>query len=99
MKCSWIYLLGSFKSKFQEHGFEPVDISQCSIMSKLKDPRQIWYGIEPGTLVNLEDKAVYRSTIYSESEKHKTDIQIHLENWDDFEGFKYIFDHLIKADI
>jgi len=63
-----------------EHGFEPVDISQCSIMSKLKDPRQIWYGIEPGTLVNLEDKAVYRSTIYSESEKHKSDIQIHLEN-------------------
>ena len=49
-------------------------------MSKLKDPRQIWYGIEPGTLVNLEDKAVYRSTIYSESEKHKSDIQIHLEN-------------------
>ena len=57
-----------------------MDISNCDIMAKQKDPRQIWYGVEPGTLVNLEEKSVYRSTIFTDSEKTKSHIQIHLEN-------------------
>ena len=36
-------------------------------MKQRKDLRQIWYGVEPGTIVNLEDKEVYRTKFTDES--------------------------------
>lgn len=51
----------------KEFGYEPIDVNQNEIMKQRKDLRQIWYGVEPGTIVNLEDKEVYRTKFTDES--------------------------------
>jgi len=62
----------------RKYGYEPIDTTSCSIMQQKKDPRQIWYGIEPGSLVNLEEKIVFRSGIFTETDKPV--MQQQLEN-------------------
>lgn len=47
----------------QKFGYELPDLSlekNKSMFEMKKDPRQIWYGLEPGWLVNMEDKSVLK---------------------------------------
>ncbi len=47
----------------QKYGYQLPDSfseSEKELLSKRKDPRQIWYGLEPGWLVNLRDKVVLK---------------------------------------
>ena len=46
-----------------------------------KSPRQIWYGIEPGSLVNLAEKRVYKAYESPEEGEEKSIAQVQLENW------------------
>lgn len=49
----------------QKYGYTLPDITQDPLypmLSRRKDPRQIWFGLEPGWLVNLTDKQVLRPT-------------------------------------
>nr|CAG4636884.1 EOG090X03LH [Ceriodaphnia reticulata]SVE72843.1 EOG090X03LH [Ceriodaphnia reticulata] len=47
----------------QKYGYELPDLKQdpqfLSIMLERKDPRQIFYGLNPGWVVNLKDKKIY----------------------------------------
>ena len=44
----------------QKYGYELPE--KRPLMSIRKDPRQIFYGLEPGWLVNLRDKEILRPT-------------------------------------
>lgn len=45
----------------QKYGYEPPDYAQAEDwMSETKDPRQVFYGLEPGWIVNLPDGAIYK---------------------------------------
>ncbi|KAH8859180.1 39S ribosomal protein L15, mitochondrial [Schistosoma japonicum] len=49
----------------QKYGYRPTDFSSSSesiqkLMSMRKDPRQIFYGLEPGWLVSIPDKVVLK---------------------------------------
>ncbi len=47
----------------QKFGYELPDINNDPMKNLLlqsKDPKQIWYGLEPGWLVNLKDKVVLK---------------------------------------
>ena len=49
----------------QKYGYVLPDISEDPLYSMLmmrKDPRQIWYGLEPGWVINMKDKAVMKPT-------------------------------------
>lgn len=47
----------------QKYGYKLPDSSKFSSLFRLrKDPRQIFYGLEPGWLVNLKDQAVLKPT-------------------------------------
>lgn len=63
-----------------EFGFEHVDISKCNVMSMTKSPRQIWFGIEPGCLVNLAEKKVYKAFEPTNDLSEKSIAQQQLEN-------------------
>ena len=45
-----------------------------------KSPRQIWFGIEPGSLVNLAEKKVYKPYEPAEEEEEPSIAQIQLQN-------------------
>ncbi|CBY33637.1 unnamed protein product [Oikopleura dioica] len=64
----------------KELGYENVNISTCDIMSMEKSPRQIWYGIEPGSLVNLAEKKVYKPFEPAEEGEEPSIAQIQLQN-------------------
>ena len=47
----------------QKFGYELPDLEkdpQREMFQRRKDPRQIWYGLEPGWLVNLKDEMVMK---------------------------------------
>ncbi|ELU18877.1 hypothetical protein CAPTEDRAFT_161630 [Capitella teleta] len=47
----------------QKYGYELPDISKdpdYEMLKLKKDPRQIWYGLEPGWVVNMLDKAILK---------------------------------------
>ncbi len=47
----------------QKYGYNLPDLSedpQLSMLQMRKDPRQIWFGLEPGWVVNLKDKCVLK---------------------------------------
>lgn len=44
---------------------------QSHILKAKKDPRQVFFGLEPGWLVNLKDKTVYKPTNQTLSEYYK----------------------------
>lgn len=49
----------------QKYGYELPDIRNSvkqEMLSERKDPRQIFYGLEPGWVVNLEDKVILKPT-------------------------------------
>jgi len=46
----------------QKYGYELPDLSNNLLMNLRKDPRQVFYGLEPGWLVNLRDKEILRPT-------------------------------------
>lgn len=46
----------------QKYGYELPDTKGNPLFSIRKDPRQIFYGLEPGWLVNLRDKEILRPT-------------------------------------
>lgn len=48
-------------------------------MNQTKDPRQIWFGVEPGSLVNLDEKVVYRAADFA-ADHAPSIIQQQLEN-------------------
>ena len=45
----------------QKYGYELPE-SDNPLMKIKKDPRQIFYGLEPGWLINLRDKEILRPT-------------------------------------
>ena len=49
----------------QKYGYELRDLSDHPLKDLLnmsKDPRQIWYGLEPGWVVNFKDKLIIKPT-------------------------------------
>jgi large subunit ribosomal protein L15 len=46
----------------QKYGYTlPEDVGSDDDMMRVhKDPRQVFYGLEPGWIVNLKDKAIYK---------------------------------------
>lgn len=47
----------------QKYGYELPKIEddpQYEMFSEVKDPRQVFYGLEPGWLVNLVEKTIIR---------------------------------------
>ena len=49
----------------QKYGYVLPDITKDPLMTMLlmrKTPRQIWYGLEPGWIVNLRDKCILKPT-------------------------------------
>ena len=45
-----------------------------------KSPRQIWFGIEPGSLVNLAEKKVYKAYEPAKEGEERSIAQVQLEN-------------------
>lgn len=46
----------------QKYGYQLPDLKKDPALDMLlerKDPRQIFYGLQPGWLVNLKDKTIY----------------------------------------
>jgi large subunit ribosomal protein L15 len=46
----------------QKYGYELPNIESDPIMKLRKDPRQVFFGLEPGWVVNLRDKQILRPT-------------------------------------
>lgn len=46
----------------QKYGYELPDLESEPIMRIRKDPRQVFYGLEPGWVVNLRDKEILEPT-------------------------------------
>lgn len=49
----------------QKYGYELPKIEddpQYEMFNEIKDPRQIFFGLEPGWLVNLAERAIIRTT-------------------------------------
>jgi hypothetical protein len=47
----------------QKYGYKLPDVSKLSQLFHLrKDPRQIFYGLEPGWLINLKDQTILKPT-------------------------------------
>ena len=49
----------------QKYGYELKDLTNDPMKDVLmmrKDPRQIWYGLEPGWVVNFKDKVILKPT-------------------------------------
>ena len=44
----------------QKYGYKLPDTSSDAVCQMQKRPEQIWYGLEPGWIVNLEDKTILR---------------------------------------
>ena len=45
----------------QKYGYEVSEITE-EFLRESKDPRQVFYGLEPGWLINLADKEIYKPT-------------------------------------
>ena len=43
----------------QKYGYELME-HQDDVLKESKDPRQIFYGLQPGWVVNLADKTIYK---------------------------------------
>ena len=49
----------------QKYGYKFIDITKdpdSEMLLMTKDPRQIWYGLEPGWAINLLDKCILKPT-------------------------------------
>jgi len=46
----------------QKYGYELPDLSNQPIMKVRKDPLQVFFGLEPGWVVNLRDKEILKPT-------------------------------------
>ncbi len=49
----------------QKYGYELPDLRQdplFDMLCKRKDPRQIWFGLSPGWVVNLKDRTILKPT-------------------------------------
>lgn len=47
----------------QKFGYSLPDIDQdplCGMLKRRKDPRQIWFGLEPGWVVNTQEKVILK---------------------------------------
>ena len=44
----------------QKYGYDLPDIIEEEFLKVNKDPRQVFYGLEPGWIVNLKDKSIYK---------------------------------------
>ncbi len=44
----------------QKYGYAPPDYSVSSMLKLRKDPLQIFYGLEPGWIVNLKEKSILK---------------------------------------
>lgn len=56
----------------QKYGYILPDISNDPLLLKRKDPRQIFFGLEPGWIVNLSDKVVLKPADEKISQYYKT---------------------------
>ena len=56
----------------QKYGYElPKKFNEEYLLEE-KDPRQVFYGLHPGWLVNLADKEIYKPTEQEQLEYYKT---------------------------
>ena len=49
----------------QKYGYELPDLNtapQRDMLLESKDPRQIFFGLEPGWMINLKDKVILKPT-------------------------------------
>ena len=53
----------------QKYGYEVAEISE-EYLKETKDPRQTFYGLEPGWIVDLKDKVIIKPTKDSELYKY-----------------------------
>ena len=59
----------------QKYGYElpdMMDFYQSGYLLEEKDPRQVFYGLHPGWLVNLADKEIYKPTEEDQTDFYKT---------------------------
>ena len=59
----------------QKIGYELPDFAKeplKEMLSMRKDPRQIWYGLEPGWIVDINDKVILKPTDEKLTEYYKT---------------------------
>ncbi len=57
----------------QKYGYElPKSVAGDELMRQHKDPRQVFYGLEPGWVVSLKEKAIYKP-VDKELEKYYRD--------------------------
>ena len=81
----------------QKYGYELPDVTQdpqFEMLTKRKRPEQIWFGLEPGWIVNLQDRTILqpKSAVAKEyyeakhiyggklKEVFETDKEVHLKN-------------------
>ena len=65
----------------QKYGYELKDLTndpKLELMLRRKDPRQIWFGLWPGWLVNLQDKFIVKPKDKDYEEYYKSWIKIKL---------------------
>ena len=56
----------------QKYGYDLPDTITDSYLLEEKDPKQVFYGLHPGWLVNLADKEIYKPTEEEHLEYYKT---------------------------
>ena len=59
----------------QKYGYALPDISEdphFEMLMRRKDPRQIWFGLEPGWVVNVQDKIILKPTDDTLKEYYKS---------------------------
>lgn len=49
----------------QKYGYQLTDLDEdpeFEMLTRRKDPRQIWFGLEPGWVINIKDKTILKPT-------------------------------------
>lgn len=71
-----------FQVLSQKYGYELPKIEddpQYEMFCEVKDPRQIFFGLEPGWLVNLPDQSIIKPIVGQESQQEKSDTETKTE--------------------
>ena len=55
----------------QKYGYELPE-EKSDLMEATKDPRQVFYGLHPGWIVNLKEKTIFKPVENKEIEEHYT---------------------------
>lgn len=71
-----------FQILAQKYGYELPKIEddpQYEMFCQVKDPRQIFFGLEPGWVVNLPDQTIIKPVLEDEIQQKSTETQTTTE--------------------